>query len=131
MSTAINALGQFLVSRKIKKELPQKIKEMDPNLEALCQLMAKEIDLLRDQAQRDHDYMINSQTVFIRSNRALNPEQRREEIMKLPDFVWRQRAGDALLLRLRAAISRLALTHHALAADAQGNNPQSPGQQTR
>lgn len=125
LSTAVNALGQFLVSRKIKKELPQKIKEMDPHLQALCELLEKEIDILEAQEQRDYDYIINRQTLFIRETSTLNPEQRREEIMKLPEIVREQQAAEQQLARLKASIGRLALTHHALAADAQGNNPAS------
>jgi hypothetical protein len=98
---------------------------MDPHLQSLCELFVKEIDLLKDQEQRDYNYIINRQTLFIRTTSTLNPEQRREEIMKLPEIVRQQRAGDEQLARLRASIAKLALTHHALAADAQGNNPQS------
>lgn len=125
ISTAVNALGQFLVSRKIKKELPQKIKDMDPHVESLCKLLQDEIGVLQEQEQRDYNYIINRQTLFIRTTSTLNPEQRREEIMKLPEIVRQQRSGDEQLVRLRTSIGRLALTHHALAADAQGNNPQS------
>lgn len=125
ISTAVNALGQFLVSRKIKKELPQRIKEMDPHLQTLCELLEKDIDILQDQERRDYNYIINRQTLFLRETTTLNPEVRREAIMKLPEIVRQQRAADQQLARLRAAIVRLALTHHALAADTQGNNPQS------
>ena len=125
ISTAINGLGQFLVSNKIKKELPQQIKTMDPQLQALCELLEKEIDILQDQDQRDFDSIVNRQTLFIRENTKLTPEQRRAEIMKLPGIVRQQRAADQQLTSLRAAIVRLALTHHALAAEAQGDNPES------
>jgi hypothetical protein len=125
IGTAVDALAKFLISREIRKELPQKIKEMDPHLQSLCELFVKEIDLLKDQEQRDYNYIIDRQTLFIRTTSTLNPEQRREEIMKLPEIVRQQRAGDEQLARLRASIAKLALTHHALAADAQGNNPQS------
>lgn len=125
ISTAVNALGRFLVSSKIKKELPQQVKDMDPHLQALCELLEKEIDVLQDQEQRDFDSIINRQTLFIRENTKLNPDQRRVEIMKLPEIVREQRAADQQLASLRAAIVRLALTHHALAADAQGDNPES------
>jgi hypothetical protein len=125
ISTAANALGQYLVSRKIKKELPQKIEEMDPHIQALCKLLEDDIGILQDEEKRDYDRIINLQTLFIRENANLNPEQRRIEIMKLPEIVRQQRGADQRLTELRGAISRLALTHHALAADAQGNNPES------
>jgi hypothetical protein len=125
VSTAAVALGEFLVSRKIKKELPEKIKEMDPKLEALCDVLEKDIDILQAQQKIDFNYIIGSQTIFIQGATALDPEQRREQIMKLPKIVRQQRASAAELVELRASIVRLYLTHHALAADAQGNNPES------
>lgn len=125
VSTAVNALGQFLVSRKIKKELPEQIKEMDPHVEALCQLLEQDIDTLQGQEQRDYNRIINQQTLFIRETSTLDPQQRREQIMQLPRIVRRQRASDQQLADLRASLVRLALTHHALAAEAQGNNPES------
>jgi hypothetical protein len=45
--------------------------------------------------------------------------------MKLPALAREQSAADERLDNLEAAITKLALTHHALAADAQGNNPES------
>ena len=35
LSTGANALGQFLVYRAIKKDLPQKVKDMDPQVQAV------------------------------------------------------------------------------------------------
>jgi hypothetical protein len=125
ISTAANALGQFLVSKKIKKELPQKIREMDPHIQAFCELLEKDIDILAEREQHDYDSMIDEQTLFIRESTTLGPQQRREEIMKLPEIVRQQRAADQQLAKLRTSIVRLALTHHALAAAVQGNNPQS------
>ena len=124
ISTAVNALGQFLVSKKIKSELPQKIKDMDPHVRALCELLEKDIDILQSQEKLDYNSLINGQTQFIQTSK-LDPQLRREQIMKLPKIVRQQRLTDEQLTELRAAIVRLALTHHALAADAQGNNPES------
>ena len=125
ISTAVNALGQFLVSRKIKKELPEKIKDMDPHVEALCKLLEQDIDTLQGQEQRDYNRIINQQTLFVRQTTTLDPQQRREQIMTLPRIVRQQRASDQELAELRASLVRLALAHHALAAEAQGNNPES------
>jgi hypothetical protein len=125
ISTAVDALGQFLVSRKVKKELPQAIKAMDPHVQVLCELLEKDIDTLQSLEQRDYNFIIDQQTLFIRTSPKLDPEQRREQIMKLPEFVRRQHTSDLQLSGLRASLVRLALTHHALAAEAQGNNPES------
>jgi hypothetical protein len=122
--TGVDALAQFLASRKIKKELPQIIEKMDPHVEALCDLLEKDIGLIQDQEKRDYNRIINQQTLFLRESK-LDPEQRREQIMKLPEVVRQQRTSEQQLDGLKTAIGRLALTHHALAAEAQGNNPES------
>ena len=130
ISTAVNALGLYLVGRKIKSELPPIIIKMDPNVEALCKLLEKDIDILQSQEKIDYNFIINQQTLFIRQNQsnaanALNPQERRDQIMKLPEIVRLERLTDAELTQLRASIVKLELTHHALAAEAQGNNPES------
>jgi hypothetical protein len=124
ISTAINALGQFLINRTIEKELPQQVEAMDPHVQALCELLAKDIGLLQEQEKIDSNNVIDKQTDFVRTP-GLDPEERRVEFMKLPEMARQQRANNQKLTQLRMAILRLELTHHALAAAAQGNNPES------
>jgi len=130
VGTAIDALGQFLVARKIKKELPAKIEAMDPHVQALAKLLLADIDTLQNQEKLDYDNIIDGQTAFIRQSGqgghpALAPEQRRLLIMQLPGIVREQRKTDEELTQLKASLIKLANTHHALAAEAQGNNPAS------
>ncbi len=124
ISTAANALAQFLVSRKIKKELPQIIKTMDPQIAALCDLLEKDLDTLRDVESLDYNFILDQQTLFLRTAQ-LDPEQRREQIMKLPAIVRQRRDTDQKIARLKASIAHLAIVHHALAVEAQGQNPES------
>jgi hypothetical protein len=124
--TAVDALGQFLINRKTKKELPPIIVSMDPHVRALCELLEGDIAILKDQESRDYDFIIDQQTLFIREpSSKLNPEQRREQIMKLPKIVRQEKASTQQLTQLSTAIAHLELAHHALAAEAQSNNPQS------
>ena len=125
VSTAVNALGQFLISQKIKKELPQEIKKMDPNIEALCKLLEQDLDTVRDQEQRDYNRIINQQTLFIRETTTLGPQERREQIMKLPRIVREERVSDAQLKELHDALGNLVMVHHAMATAAVDNNPES------
>jgi hypothetical protein len=125
ISTAIDALSQFLINRKTKKELPPVILSMDSHVKVLCDLLESDIAILKDQQTRDYNFIINRQTLFIRTSRTLDAEQRREQIMKLPEIVRQQRVADQQLTQLSAAIARLELAHHALAVEAQGNNPES------
>ena len=45
--------------------------------------------------------------------------------MKLPELARQQKQAALQLKVLRAALVKLELTHHALAAELQGNNPES------
>ena len=126
ISTGINALGQFLTSRKIKKELPPIVIAMDPHVKVLCDLLESDITILKGIEDRDYNYVINQQTLFIRdSSGKLDPGVRRVLITKLPGIARDRQTSDRQLTQLSAAIVRLELTHHALAADVQGNNPES------
>ena len=77
------------------------------------------------QEKREYDQIINRQTLFIAKNPNLDPEERRMEIMKLPGIVRKEDLHAKQLTSLKTSIEKLALTHHAIAADAQGNNPES------
>ena len=133
ISTGVYALGKFLVSRKVKSELPGKIVEMDPHVQALARILEDDIDVLQDQERRDFNRIVNLQTLFIRENSnpgpaphgSLGPEQRRTEIMKLPGIVRKQHAAEQKLSTLRAAIVLLAKTHQELTAEVQSKNPES------
>ncbi len=125
ITLALDAFAQFLIGRKVKAELPHIVQAMDPELKVLGDLLESDLAILRGQETRDYNFIINRQTLFLRTSTNLDPELRREEIMKLPGIVRQQRISDDKLTQLNAAIARLELTHHAFAAEAQGNNPES------
>jgi hypothetical protein len=124
ISAAVDALGQFLVNRTIEKELPQQIEAMDPHVQSLCDLLAKDIEIIQEQEKIDSNDVIDKQTAFLRAAK-LDPEEQRVEFMKLPAMARQQQTNDQALTQLRAEIVNLEMTHHALAAAAQGNNPES------
>ena len=105
ISTAASALGQFLVSHKIKKELPSKIKAMDEHLETLCKLLEEDIAVIRSQEKMDYENILDSQTLFLRVN-TLQPQERREQIMKLPEMVRQRRATEDELDELSESIRK-------------------------
>jgi hypothetical protein len=125
ISLAIDALGQFLVSKKVKSELPGIVAKMDPQVKILCELLAKEIDILSSQETIDFNLVIDRQTLFLRTAGGLDPEAKREQIMKLPELARQQKQAAVLLKVLKSGLVKLELTHHALAAELQGNNPES------
>ncbi len=124
VSAAALALGQFLVRREVKKELPLKIKDMDPKLDALCALLESDIDYLQDHDKRDFTFIKQRQTFFIQE-KTLGAQEHRVQIVKLAELIRQQQAADQGFKELRDSIVKLKLTHRALAADAQNNNPES------
>jgi hypothetical protein len=123
-ATAIDALGKFLISRTIDKGLPQQVEAMDKPVQTLCATLANEMKLIQDQEKTDTGTVIDRQTDFLLSGK-LDDEERRTEFLKLPAIVRQQRVNDANFAALRAALLNLEMTHHALAAAVQGNNPQT------
>ena len=125
-STALKALGEFLISRKVKASVPQIIREMDPNVEAICKLLESDIAILRDQAGRDYEQLLAQQDSFIRHTGAsLSPLERRSEIEQLPKILVKKQTTDDLLADLSRSVRQLALTHHALAAAASSKDAPS------
>lgn len=127
--TGVNALGQFLVSRVVAKQLPGKIESMDPVIQSFCKTLADDISALDGIDQRDYDRILNLQKQFILEDASpaedVNRQAWRMEITKLPEVARQQQEAHERLSSLREALNNLALTHHALAAEAQHNNPES------
>ncbi|HMF53574.1 MAG TPA: hypothetical protein VK593_04450 [Edaphobacter sp.] len=125
-STALKALGDFLVKREIKTSVPTVIRNMDPNVEALTKLLSSDIDILREQSDRDYEQILAQQDSFIRhAGTALSATERRAEIARLPRIVTGKSATDDMLGDLQSSINKLAVTHHALAAAATSKDTSS------
>ncbi len=124
VSTAVRALGDYLIAHKVKGSLPKVTQEMNPTVKKLCELLNSDIVVLRRQADVDYQSLIEQQDQFIRHT-SLDPAAHQEEIEKLITLAYQQKANDELLAKLQVALHTLDLTHQALAAAAQGNNPES------
>ena len=128
-STAVLALGEYLISRKVKKSLPKVTQEMNPSILTLCELLNSDIVILRRQADVDYQSLIIQLDQSIRhEGTAVSPYEHREEIRSLIELADQQKANDDLLAKLQTALHTLAMTHQALAAAVQGNNPESISQ---
>lgn len=129
ISTAVDALGQFLVSRKVANELPAKIEAMDPQIQRLCKALSDDLSALDSIEKHDYDRILNLNKQFIledeQTGKSANPEAWRAEIMKLPEIARQQQEAHERLVSLREALNNLELTHHALAVEAEHNNPES------
>ena len=124
LSTAVDALGKYLVARKVKRQLPAIVQSMDPTVDTICKLLVSDIGTLQTQTADDYSSLIQHQDEFIRhAGTSLDPVSKRAEIRQLPLLVQRSAASKELFDRLQLAIRRLALTHDALATAAQGKDP--------
>jgi hypothetical protein len=126
ISTAVFALGEYLIHRKVEKALPKVTADMNPNVQALCNLLERDIDILRRQADVDYQNLIENQDAFIRhASPPLSQTQHRDEVGKLLDMAAQQKANDELLAELKTAIHKLAGTHEALKNAAQNPDAES------
>jgi superfamily I DNA/RNA helicase len=113
----------------VEKELPAKIEAMDPTIQTFCKTLNDDIMALDGIGQRDYDRILNLEKQYIladqQSGKDVNPQAWRAEVMKLPEIARQQKQAHERLAALHDALNNLALTHHALAAEAQHNNPES------
>ena len=125
-SVAASALGDLLIAPKIKSALRSTTAEMDPHVQALCTLLTNDITIIQKTTKRDYTQLLVDQYTFVHDFRSqLNASDLRAEIEKMPAILQQQQAADETLTNLQKAITSLALTHHALAAAAQANNPEA------
>ena len=125
-STAVRALGDYLIAKRVKGSLPKVTQDMNPIVKTLCELLNSDITVLRRQADVDYQTLIEQEDQFIRHPPApLDPVEHRDEIGRLITLANQQKANDELLAKLQVALHTLELTHQALAAAAQGNDPES------
>jgi len=128
ISTAVDALGQFLVSRTVATDLPPVVEQMDPHVQALCTALTDDIDALEGIEERDYNRILNLEKQFILEDQQphshVDPIAHRAEIMQLPELARQQRAANDQLEALRAAIGKMAKAHSDLLAVAQGKNPE-------
>ena len=126
VSTAVLGLADYLRARKVKGSLPKVTQDMNPHIQELCSLLDSDIQILRRQADVDYQTLVTQLDQSIRHEGSANtPYERRKEVGFLIQIAQQQTANDELLSKLQAALHSLALTHQALAAAAQGNNPES------
>jgi hypothetical protein len=126
VSTAILGLADYLRARKVKNSLPKVTQDMNPHVQELCKLLDDDIKILRRQADVDYQTLATQLDQSIRhEGNANSPYERRKEVGTLVQIAEQQKANDELLAKLQNTLRSLALTHQALAAAAQGNNPES------
>jgi len=124
VSTAMKALGEYLQTRVVKKSLPKVTGDMNDSVKTLCGLLEADIAVMKTQADADYTSLLMTENQFVLHNK-LDAVEKRNEVEKMIRVAGRQKANERLLEALNGAVVKLRLTHQALAAAAQGNNPGS------
>jgi len=121
VATAVDALGRVLIERKRAKELPAVLERMQKPIDQICRLLEEDIgdpekSGLRNQLSNDYDELVKFQTTFIFQNEGkMTPEEKREQIQRLPRLVIEAKQADAALEQTQDALQHLATAHDALA----------------
>jgi hypothetical protein len=124
VSTAMKALGEYLQNRVVSKSLPKVTGDMNENVKTLCGLLESDIAVMKTQADADYTSLLMTENQFVLHNK-LDAVEKRNEVEKMIRVAGQQKANQRLLDALNGAVVKLSLTHQALAAAAQGNNPGS------
>lgn len=121
-ATALDAIGKFLIERKISQKLPAILKESQPTIEAIATIFIREIGAppdspnagrLRGKLGRDYEHMIEDQAMIVDGNIAGSAEKE-QNIAKLARLVTAQRDADATLAKIQTALAQLVQAHKAL-----------------
>jgi hypothetical protein len=124
ISAAMKALGEYLQVRVVKKALPKVTGDMNDSVKTLCELLEGDIAVIKAQADSDYTSLLLTENQFVLHNK-LDAVEKRNEVEKLMLVIRQQKANGRLLDALNNGVVKLRLTHQALAAAAQGNNPGS------
>jgi hypothetical protein len=127
VSTATDALGQFLIHYMTQKSLKEVTRTMSPTVTSLCALLNSDVTVLRRQADVDYQTLLTDDDRLIRRT-TVDPFTHREQVERLIDLAAQSKGNDELLAKLQTALHTLDIAHQALAAAAQGGDPDGIGQ---
>jgi hypothetical protein len=130
-STAIAGLAQLLINGRVKKALAKTTADMDPNIQALCTLLASDAKTLQTAADRDYKGPIENLDEFLAHHPGTDPVARRLVVGRMISLAQQQRLNDAMLAKLQLAVSALGQAHKALADAAAGKDPETIKQKLR
>jgi hypothetical protein len=139
-STSVNALSNWLIELKLKKNLPAEIEKMEPTVQSVCALLVADIGDLDAENRNPFDgtgirqvvwitynkritaenqYILHNQCTDKKTTDCLSGNDRFAEIEKLPALVQQQRAADLTLQQVQTTVKQLAAAHTELVKAAQ------------
>ena len=121
-ATGVEAIGNFLIDRKIARDLPAILTKTEPTIEAIAALFIHEIgDVpasndpggLRGKLWRTYNSLIEQQTFLVNRNDPGSAEKQ-QNVARLAALVAAQKNADAGLAGTQAALRKLIASHQAL-----------------
>ena len=121
-AAAVDAIGKFLVAKRISADLPAILKRNQPHIEALATLLIHEIGdvptseepgRLRGKLWRTYDSLLQAQVTAVNAS-AAGSNEKQQSVARLADLVTAQRNADAALAGTQSALKKLVAAHRAL-----------------
>lgn len=117
-TTAVNAIGRWIIEYKREKGVKEAVKSMHEPIENVCKLFAQEIGDsskgggLRAQLWQDYTDIIDRRCQFIRnSKKTLDPIQLRNEIKEMVSLEIERNQADITLTAIHDSLDKLRETH--------------------
>jgi hypothetical protein len=120
-ASGADALGTFLINRKIAARLPSILQQNAPGINAIASILSQEIGKptgdhkggLREVVWKAYDERLRSQADLVSKDRSGSPEKQ-HDLTQLAALVRSQHASDAALASTQSALSKLVTAHSAL-----------------
>jgi hypothetical protein len=136
-STAVNALGKWFIERKVAKVLPGEIKDMEPNIQAIKELLIADIGVvgadpkipekgsgLRQELWIQYGKEITSWNLYVSTNYykdgkvmpGVSPDAALAAVKQLASLVNQRRTADQVLAQVAETVNQMAQAHTKLVA---------------
>lgn len=131
-TTAVNAVGRWIIEYKKDKSIRGNIIRMNPRVREICVVFEQDFGSppgiehknacgLRVQQWNQYDELMMLQDKFIRDNSAkLDPVARKLEIEKLAALPRKQKDSDAAMTEIQNSFKKLREIHNSLSAECAG-----------
>jgi hypothetical protein len=114
-TTAVNFLGNWLVTRKAQSEAKNAITSMQKYVPAICEVLEKDFAIMHNQLTNDFDATIRHTTLYLRNNYDhLDPIQRRAELEHLVALRMAMKKADAALTTTQSSVEKIKAAHQVL-----------------
>ena len=116
-TTALNTLGHWLMAHKQQREAKLAIASMQQPVADICQLLQKDLGILRQQMLNDCHQTLMNENQYILNNLSQfnnNPAQKRAAILEMATLTREMRNDATLFDATKSSVAKLAAANNAL-----------------